>query len=213
MNRNFSVRSDAMSPRRSGPQADQTRHTIAAVGANLAAVAGLDSLSLSGVAAEAGISKSGVARHFPSKERLQLAILHQAVRIYRRSVVLPAARSRPGIERLKALAKHWIGYLERETFPGGCFFTSVTIEFDARPGSVHDEIAMINETWRTYLTEQIKIAIADGELPESTPEQLIFEMTGLMLGLNHALQWQRDRSALRLTRTAFCRLLGVESLS
>ncbi|WP_425569410.1 TetR family transcriptional regulator C-terminal domain-containing protein [Nonomuraea salmonea] len=36
--------------------------------------------------------------------------------------------------RLRALCAAWVSYLERQVFPGGCFFVAAAHEFDGRPG-------------------------------------------------------------------------------
>jgi hypothetical protein len=49
-----------------------------------------------------------------------------------------------------------------------------------------------------------------GYLPPSTDgDQVVFELTGQMLALNHALQLSGDRTAPERTRRAMSRLLGT----
>ena len=82
-------------------------------------------------------------------------------------------------------------------------------EFDDRPGPVRDAVAGLHSLWQNDLRRHIRLAIAAGDLPEGTDaDQLLFELGGLMLALNHALQLYHDRTALERTRRAMSRLLG-----
>lgn len=199
-----------MSPRRSAAQARQTRHLIVAAGVDIASTEGLDAITLGRLADELAMSKSGVIGHFGSKLELQLGVLSEAVRIYRREVILPAAHAAPGLPRLRKLVDAWISHLERRVFPGGCFFTQVTTDYDGRPGPVHDMARRLTDDWRTYLAEQIEAAVADGSFDRDTDvDQVIFEATGLMLSLNHAMQLDLDPKAIEHARAGFDRLIDA----
>jgi len=197
-----------MSPRRTAAQALQTRHLIVAAGVDIASTEGLDAITLGRLAEELSMSKSGVIGHFGSKLDLQLGIVAEAVRIYRREVILPAAHAAAGLPRLRKLVDAWISHLERGVFPGGCFFTQVTTDYDSRPGPLHDVARQLTDNWRAYLGDQIEVAIADGAFSSDTdPDQVIFEATGLMLSLNHAMQLDLDPKAIQHARTGFERLI------
>jgi AcrR family transcriptional regulator len=197
-----------VSPRRTAAQAQQTRHLIVSAGVDIASTEGLDAITLGRLAEELAMSKSGVIGHFGSKLELQLAVLKEAVRIYRREVIVPAEHARPGAERLRTLVDAWISHLERDVFPGGCFFTQVTTEYDGRSGPVHDVARRLTDDWRHYLAVQIERAIADGSFdPDTDTDQVIFEATGLMLSLNHAMQLDLDPKAIERARFGFDRLI------
>lgn len=199
-----------MSPRRSAAQALQTRHLIVSAGVDIASTEGLDAITLGRLAEELAMSKSGVIGHFGSKLELQLGIVAEAVRIYRREVILPAAHAAPGVPRLRKLVDAWISHLERGVFPGGCFFTQVTTDYDSRPGPLHDVARQLTDNWRSYLADQIGVAIADGSFSADTDtDQVIFEATGLMLSLNHAMQLDLDPKAIQHARAGFERLIDA----
>ena len=199
-----------MRPRRSAAQAQQTRHLIVSAGVDIVSTEGLDAITLGRLADELALSKSGVAGHFGSKLDLQLAVLSEAVRIYRREVIVPAAHAEPGLARLRTLVDAWISHLERGVFTGGCFFTQVTTDYDSRPGPVRSVARELTDEWRAYLAEQIEIAVADGAFEADTDvEQVIFEATGLMLSLNHAMQLDLDPKAIERARSGFDRLISA----
>jgi AcrR family transcriptional regulator len=198
-----------MSPRRSVAEARQTRGEILACGVRLASAEGLEGLTIGRLAAEMGMSKSGVLGHFGAKEELQLAVIDAAADIFAREVAAPVRGMHPGMRKLRAMCEAWVSYLERRVFPGGCFFTAAAAEFDDRPGRVRDTIVGLTSVWDRDLYRQIRTATADGDLPADTDaDQLVFEVSSVMLGLNHALQLHRDTTAPAKARRALGRLLG-----
>jgi AcrR family transcriptional regulator len=191
-------------------EARRTRANLLARGLAVASVDGLEGLTIGRLAAEAGMSKSGVLGQFGSKENLQLAVIETAATVFAREVTEPVLRHTPaGMPRLLALCAHWVSYLERGVFPGGCFFTAVATEFDDRAGPVRDAVAALNEMWQRGLRRHVLLAAQAGDLPPDTdPDQLVFELTGQVLALNHALRLTRDRTAPERARRAMSRLLG-----
>ncbi len=198
-----------MSPRRSAAEARQTRADILAHAVRLASVEGLEGLTIGRLATSLGMSKSGVLGHFGSKEELQLAAVDTAAGIFANEVAEPTRGTRPGMPKLQAMVREWVNYLERRVLPGGCFFTAAATEFDDRPGRVRDAIAGLTEVWNRDLYRQIRTAVADGDLPRDTDaDQLVFELCGVVLALNHQLRLHRDRSAPARARRAMSRLIG-----
>lgn len=200
-----------MSPRRSVAEARNTRERIIDRSVAIASVEGLEGLTIGRLATDLGMSKAGVLGHFGSKESLQLAALSAASEIFTRAVWVPAAGEKPGLPRLRAICEAWIAYLERErgAFPGGCLFTTVSVEFDARSGPVHDAVSRLFLLWRRRLTSELHIAFEAGELPEGADAgQIAFELFGLYMGLNLAVQLSADPMAPDRTRRAVARLLG-----
>ena len=80
------------------------------------------------------MSKSGLFAHFGSKEELQIATAEYAASVFVEEVIAPARAAPKGLPRVWALCDHKLGYLERQVFPGGCFFASTSVEFSHRPG-------------------------------------------------------------------------------
>jgi AcrR family transcriptional regulator len=198
-----------VSPRRSAADARDTRSAILARGLELASVEGLEGLTIGRLATELGLSKSGLLGHFGTKESLQLALVDAAAELFSREVADPANGVPFGMPQLLALCESWVSYLERSVLPGGCFMMAAASEFDDRHGRVRDAVAGLHSLWQNDLRRHIRLAIATGDLPPDTDaEQLVYELGGLMLALNHALQLYGDRTAIERTRRAMSRLLG-----
>ncbi|WP_330274244.1 TetR/AcrR family transcriptional regulator [Lentzea sp. NBC_00516] len=197
-----------MSPRRSAADTRETRQRILDRSLAIASAEGLEGLTIGRLATELGMSKAGLLGHFGTKEALQLAVVDQAAEVFLREVPRKVKQMPSGLPRLIDVCEAWVSYLEREVLPGGCFFTAATAEFDGRSGRVRDALAGMNALWRRDLRIHIRRAVSDGDLKLDTDvDQLIYEVLGVMLALNHFLQLEHDTAAPRRARQALKRLL------
>lgn len=168
----------------------------------VASTDGLEGLTIGRLAEDVGMSKSGLIGHFQTKEGLQVAALEEAGEVFRREVVEPAREHPAGIERLRAIGALWISYLEREVFPGGCFFAAATLEYDDRPGPVRDRLAEGQAAWLGYVARQAEVAGFDD------PRQVAFEMYSIILGANANHRLFGSGEAFVRARASMRRLLG-----
>jgi AcrR family transcriptional regulator len=176
-----------------------SRATILLTAAKLATTKGLDGLSIGDLAAEVGMSKSGLYAHFKSKEELELATIETAAAIFDSEVLQPAARARGGLERLGALVDAFLSHLERRVFPGGCFFAAVASELDTRPGPARDRVVAILDKWNSLFRQCILDAQASGELdPRADVAQAAFEIQAMLLAGN--FQFVMTNDPIRLTQ-------------
>lgn len=160
---------------------NQTRQLVLKRAVEIASVEGLEGLSLGRLSTELKLSKSGVFALFGSKEDLQLATVRAAIKVYLEHVVQPARDLPPGLDRLWQVCTGWLDYSRRRVFPGGCFFYSVTAEYDAREGKVHDTLASARANWFTFVEQTVREAQQSGEVEEGTDAaQLTFELVALM---------------------------------
>ncbi|MDA0171392.1 TetR/AcrR family transcriptional regulator [Solirubrobacter taibaiensis] len=185
------------------------RETILQHAADLASVEGLEGLTIGRLAGELEMSKSGLFEHFGSKEGLQVATVETAKAKLWSEVVEPASTATPGLDRLRALIEGYIGYLQREVFPGGCFLSAASAEFDGRPGPVRDVIATAMRAWGAELETHAGIALRQGELPDGTdPAQLVFELGAFATRANALFQLYRDPAVFERARVAVTKALG-----
>ncbi|GAA3149434.1 TetR/AcrR family transcriptional regulator [Planomonospora alba] len=185
------------------PRDERTRNRILRRAADIASAEGLEGLSIGRLAADLGVSKSGLFGYFGSKEELQLATVRVAAEVYLQEVVRPALAAPPGLGRVWRLCDGWLDYSERRVFPGGCFFFAVTAEFDARPGRVRDAVAAAGLEWNRLVTRTVDDARRLGELTEDTePGQLAFELTAFLETANAVSLLHDDPAAYRRARTA-----------
>jgi AcrR family transcriptional regulator len=198
-------------PRRSQAAVAQTRATVTQAAVDRASVDGLEGLTIGGLAGEVEMRKSSVFSLFGSKEDLQLATLEAAIEQFKHEVWGPVANERRGLARLLALCDSWLGYHEREVMPGGCFLTTATVEFDARPGPLRDAVARTISGWLELLGREVATAIEAGELPADTePGDLAFQLNALAAAASYGFQLSRDRKVFDGARRSMRRALGVK---
>jgi AcrR family transcriptional regulator len=175
-----------------------SRDTILLTAAKLATTKGLAGLSIGELAAEVGMSKSGLYAHFKSKEELELATIETAAMIFEGEVLQPALKAQAGTERLKALASSFLSHLERRVFPGGCFFSAVAAELDTRPGPARDRVVEVLGNWLALLRQCILEAQDLGEIdPNADVAQAVFEIEAMLLAANFLFVMMNDPMHLR----------------
>lgn len=196
-------------PRSSREQALRTRESILAEVVDEASVNGLDGVTIGTLAERLEMSKAGVIGPFGSKERLQLEALDRAAAIFREDVWEPALSEAAGRQRLEAMIDAWLAHLSRPTFPGGCFLTQASADFDARPGPVRDSVRAIGRRWEAVIAGEVRTALEAGEVEGVDPEQAAFEIYALAQGVNQAIQLQDDPAAVARGRVAMRRAAGI----
>lgn len=179
-----------------------TRERILGHAVQIASREGLEALTIGRLATELGMSKSGLFGHFGSKEELQLATIDRGSEIFADTVIAPAQDTPAGEERLARLVNNFIDYLEQSTFEGGCFWGSVSAEFDNRPGPVRDRIQQKFGYWIDMLRQQ------SAEAGVSDPEQRTFELVSICQGANSAYQLFGDAQVFNRARTAINAILA-----
>ncbi len=181
---------------------ERTRKAILDHSIQIASSEGLEGLSIGRLADELGVSKSGLFAHFGSKVDLQVATVQAARDVFLEEVVA-AARVGGGVQEIFSLTDAWLGYMEREVFRGGCFFSAASLEFDGRPGAVRDEVASMISEWLMALEAAIQDAQEAGHLTADVdPRQLAFELHSLGMGANWAFQLYQDPAAFGRARSA-----------
>jgi AcrR family transcriptional regulator len=180
---------------------ERTRGAILHAAAALAAVDGLDRLSVARLAAVLRMSKRDVSAYFGSKQELQLATVTEAARVFDEEIVQPALAAPPGLAQLTAVCEAFFAHLERRTFPGGCFMAGAALEMGNRPGPVRDLIAAFQAQFGAALRGFAATALARGELDVSEdPDRLAFELNGIILATDTNFVLGGDPAVLALAR-------------
>lgn len=194
-------KSAAVTKKKTGHKGERTRESILRAAVDLASLEGLEGLTIGRLASELKMSKSGLFAHFGSKQDLQLATVEMASEIFKDKVVLPALAESKGMPRLLALCEQWLSHVENKVFPGGCFFTAASFEFDSRPGPVRSGIVKAMSAWLYTLTRAIEEAQVIGHLkPDVKANQLALEIYSLAVGGHWASQLLGQRNALANAR-------------
>lgn len=190
--------------RKSKAEALRTREAITVGAVELGAAEGLEVLSIGRLAAHVGLSKSGVAGHFASKQELQLTAVRRAISDFTAGVWEPHATEPPGGSRLYAVMQSWLAYSRSLTDRGGCFLTAASLEFDDRPGPVRDLLAGAWQRWLAVLAADAELAGLDGE-------RAAFELHAAVTGAMWRQQLLRDPAGWQLAAEQIDRVLDAAS--
>ena len=199
-----------MSPRRSKAEAANTHESIVREAAEGASEIGLEGISIGSLATSLGMSKAGVAGHFQSKQDLQIEVVEFGARDFTEKVWEPNKDLPQGRERLLGCLDTWYAYSASSPFRGGCLMTSVSTEFDGRPGPVREKIAETWGRWTLVLRNDLDQAISAGELsPPLSPADTITAIESLAAGVNQQTQLYASKSPEKTASAAARVLLGI----
>jgi len=197
-------------PRRSAAAVAGSRASTVDAAVNLASVEGLEGLTIGRLASELEMSKSGLIGRFGDKETMQRAVLAAAIERFTQAVWLPAQDAEPGLPRLAAIVDAWIDHLRSGVFPGGCFVTTASVEYDARPGPLHDDAAAAVKRWLKVLEAEARKAQEAGDLAaDRDPRDVAFELHSLASGGSVAGRLTGDAAALDRVHAAMRRAIGL----
>jgi AcrR family transcriptional regulator len=185
---------------------DATRLRIVEEAGRQAAVRGLGAVSLGEVADAVGVSKSGLFKHFESKEAMQLAALGRAVERFVAYVWAPGASLPPGRAVLEGVFTRWLDWGADENGAGGCLLHAASVELDDQPGPLRDFLKDQFSLWQATLARQFR-DLRDPPLSAEAGYQAAFEMKALALGYVDARRLLEDPDARRRAERAFKALL------
>jgi len=186
----------------------QTRAAILDAALGLASHMGLEGLSIGALAELMQMSKSGVFAHFGSREELQISVIREYHTRFEEEVFYPSMKAPRGLPRLRSLFERWLLRVSVE-LDSGCIYISGAVEFDDRPGPVRDALASMVRAWHAALQRSITIAMEEAQLRADTdPNQMLFELHGLILALHHDARFLRIPGALDRARAGFERTLS-----
>jgi len=192
-------------------KSEATFAAILRAASDMAAEEGIGKLSLGELAKRTGISKSGVFSRVGSLEQLQGAVLDEYDRRFAEEIFLPTLNLPKGLPRLQAQVSNWIRRVSDEAPRGACLYTAGAFEFDdLQEGPLRDRLQQGVLAWRASLRRTVLQAMEAGHLrPDTDPEQLVFEVYSLVVGVMHDTRFLRDGDAPRRMQRAFNRLIST----
>ena len=190
-------------------KASPTRARIVDQGLDLLSQGGLAGVTLGGLAQRVGMSKSGLFAHFKSKEAVQIALLDQSAALADEVVVRPALEAPPGLARLCALVRLWLGWPARAGLSGGCPIAAALFELDDLEGAVRRRAQELEAMWRSFLTLLVRQAIDAGDFRRDLDaDQFVFELCGLYLSHHVSRRFLGDPRADARAADAFDALVA-----
>jgi AcrR family transcriptional regulator len=189
-------------------KAELTRAAIVGAALDLAAAEGFEAISLQVVADRIGLSKSGVFSRVGSREALQKAVIDEFGRRFIAEVFVPSMQSPKGLPRLNEIVRRWIIRTRDVEAHTGCLYTAGAFELDDRAGELRDHLFSEITRWRGALRRTVLQAIEAGHLkPDTDPEQLVGELSSLIMGMLHDTRFLRDPRAADRTQASWDRLV------
>ena len=191
-------------------KSEATYAAILEAAVDMAAAEGIGKVSLGELSKRTGISKSGVFSRVGSLESLQGAVLDEYDRRFADEVFLPSLQAPKGLQRLTVQVNLWLRKIGNETARGGCLYAAGAFEFDDVPGPLRDRIEEGVVRWRASLRKTVLQAMEAGHLrPDTEPEQLVFEIYSLVIGVMHDARFLHDDTVARRAQRAFNRLIST----
>jgi AcrR family transcriptional regulator len=181
---------------------EATRLRILEAAARQAAARGLTTVSLADVADGVGLSKSGLFKHFDSKEAMQLAIIELVCARFIDFVWTAAADEPPGRARLQRAFDRWLEWGEHEWADCGCPVNAFISELDDQPGAVRDLLRERLQAFRDTGIGEMR-RVRQPPLTEAEAQAAYFQMRSFVLGHADARRMMGDRDARDPARAAF----------
>lgn len=189
---------------------EATRARILQEATRQAALRGLTGVSLSDVADAVGLSKSGLFKHFESKEDMHLAVVHMVTDKFRDIVWTPAAELPRGRQRLEKIFELWLQWCEEDWPESGCPLTQLSVELDDQPGPLQDLLRKQLQAFRKTVTREF-LWLRDPPLSEAEAHAAYFQMKSFILGHSDSRRMMGDADARRSASAAFEALLDRTS--
>lgn len=171
---------------------------------------GLTGVSLGDVADAVGLSKSGLFKHFVSKDEMQMAVVETVMDKFTRLVWTPVEPLAPGRARLEGVFERWLRWGETEWPDSGCPIVALSVELDDQPGPLRDLLQKRLQQWRRTLLREFR-ALRDPPLSDAEAEGAYFQMKSFVLGGADARRMMGDADGHRSAQAAFHALLDRAS--
>lgn len=183
---------------------EQTRQQILERALTLATQVGMEGLTIGRLAADLGMSKSGLFAHFRSKDALQVAVLDMAAQRFIEHVVRPALAAPRGEPRVRAVFERWFAWEQSPPLPGGCPFIAASFELDDRPGPARDYLVQSERDWTDVLINVARTAVQEGHFrPDLDVEQFAHDVRGIILAYCQVSRLLADPQARARAERAF----------
>ena len=185
---------------------EATRARILDQVTTLVATRGLTAVSLADVAEAVGLSKSGLFKHFVSKDDMHLAVIEAVMDHFTDWTWTPVLALPPGRARLEDVFVRWMDWEELEWPACGCPIMAFSVELDDQPGPLHDYLKTRLGHWRRALVNEFRL-MRDPPLSQAEAEAGYFQMKSFALGHFDARRMMGDENARHSAMQAFGDLL------
>lgn len=166
-----------------------TRQRILKAAVAIAGATGFPSLTIGTLAEAAGLSKSSLFTHFPTRDDLVIATLEAAYDEFDREV-LDACRESPPRDTMRVFLRRYVAYLNDRPKSHACIITSSAFEFDGANSRLRKKVVELIDRRRSDMRKLMERAREAGYLPgtEGDFEQQLFDAESLMVGFAYRYQ-------------------------
>ena len=189
---------------------EATRSRIVGEAARQAAVRGLSGVSLGDLAEVVGLSKSGLFKHFDSKEDMHHAVVEAVLDRFRAEIWIPAEALPPGRARVEEVFRRWLHWGENAWAESGCPVMAISVELDDQPGALRDYLQTRLKRFRQNVVDEFRL-LRDPPLSEAEAQAAYFQMKSFILGHSDSRRMMGDLDAERSAVEAFEALLDRTS--
>jgi len=170
--------------------------------------------SIQDIMKNAGTSKGGLYNHFKSKDDLFLAVLSEARKIWRRETLAGLDQIKNPLAKVKKLLENYRDrYLkDRETFPGGCVFVTLSVELDDQRSFFSKELNEGFARLKAMIKRLLDQGKKSGEIRADINTQAVTEMIfSGMLGAS--VIYGTEKSSASLNRCIGALINYLDSLA
>lgn len=175
---------------------------------------GFLSTSTQDIIREARTSKGGLYNHFKSKDDIFFAVLQEAREIWRERNLNGLDQINEPVAKIKKLLENYRDkYLkDRETFPGGCIFVTLSVELDDQNASFSKALNEGFVQLKAMIKRLLDQGKESGEIRKDVNTEFVTEMIfSAMLGASVIHGTEKSEAGLNRCFTALISYL--ESLS
>jgi TetR/AcrR family transcriptional repressor of nem operon len=139
---------------------------------------GFLSTSIQDIMRETKTSKGGLYNHFKSKDDIFVAVLSEARKVWRERNLAGLDRIQKPVEKVRKLLENYRDrYLkDRETFPGGCIFVSLSVELDDQRPDFSRELNEGFVRFKAMIRRNLDQGKESGELKQEVNTEAVTEM-------------------------------------
>lgn len=185
---------------------EATRLRVLETAARQAATRGLEAVSLGDLADAVGLSKSGLFKHFDSKQAMQLAVVERVMERFAAFIFQGAAEVPAGRERMDHLFRRWLDWGDSEWAECGCPVNAFVSELDDQPGPTRDLLREKLQTFRAGMIAEMRL-VRTPPLSDADAQTAYFQMRSYVLGHGDARRMMGDVDARRSALAAFTAMM------
>ena len=199
-------------PRRSAADVADSRASAVEAAIDLASVEGLEGITIGRLAGELAHEQERPDRALRRQAGHAAGGARRRRRAVHRRGLAPGQPVRARLPRLEAIVDAWIAHLRDGVFPGGCFVTTASVEYDSRPGPLHDDVAEAVRRWLGVLEAEARGRARPATCPPTAiPPTWPSSCTASPRAAALPADCSRTPPALDRTRAAMRRAIGLPS--